>query len=198
MFDGNLTLRLWGGKELQVRCEYCGMDLQRASQNHQIVMLIKQHLTFNELDFGWLVRSKAYDEKHIFGLKAKKGDRSWSVYEYKDVVAWGYVDGGLNNPKHFNSCRMRPEEYPEYAGDQTADDDVETFEEDNVERRGVTFRTDGKEIRYHAVVGADEQLKDNATDLMRDAGKNFYEFRQQHPEVTEMRYYTDDEVQVND
>ena len=112
-------------------------------------------------------------------------------------LLWGYADGGLNSD-HFNSCRMRPEEYPEYAGDQTADDDVDSYEEDNIERRGVTFRTDGKEIRYHAVVGADEKLTENATDLMRDAGKNFYEFRQQHPEVTEMHFYTDELVQMNE
>ena len=196
VFDGNLTLRL-NGKEIKVRCEYFGLDLQRASQEHQLVVLIKQHLPYDELDTGWIVRTKDMDKDHLFGLKAKKSDRHWSVYDYNDVVAWGYADGGLNSD-HFNSCRMRPEEYPEYAGNQTADDDVETFEEENVERRGVTFRTDGKEIRYHAVVGADEKLTENATDLMRDAGKNFYEFRQQHPEVTEMRYYTDDEVQVND
>ena len=199
MFDGNLTLRLWGGKELQVRCEYCGMDLQRASQEHQIVMLIKQHLTFNELDFGWLVRSKAYDEKHIFGLKAKKSDRSWSVYEYKDVVAWGYVDGGLNNPKHFNSCRMRPEEYPQFAGQP--EDDADDYEYDDIEnedRRCVKFRYQDGEIHYNAVVASGEQMKDNATDLMCDAGKTFYEFRQQHPEVTEMHFYTDELVQMND
>ena len=196
VFDGNLTLRL-NGKEIKVRCEYFGLDLQRASQEHQLVVLIKQHLPYDELDTGWLVRTKDMDKEHRFGLKARKTDRHWSVYDYNDVVAWGYADGGLNSG-HFNSCRMRPEEYPEYAGNQTADDDVETFEEENVERRGVTFRTDGKEIRYHAVVGADEKLTENATDLMRDAGKNFYEFRQQHPEVTEMRYYTDDEVQMND
>jgi hypothetical protein len=73
----------------------------------------------------------------------------------------------------------------------------EDEEDDDIKRKGVRFRIEDGEIHYNAVVGSDEKMKDNATDLMRDAGKNFYEFREKHPEVTEMHYYTDDEVQVN-
>lgn len=116
MFDGNLSLTM-GGKKYQVRCEYHGLDLQRASQEHQLVMLIKQHLPYDELDTGWLVRTKAMDEEHRFGLKATHDARIWSVYDYNDVVAWGYADGGLNT-EHFNSCRLRPEELKTATGEE--------------------------------------------------------------------------------
>ena len=192
IFDGNLTLRL-NGKEIKVRCEYFGLDLQRASQEHQLVVLIKQHLPYDELDTGWLVRTKDMDKEHRFGLKTRKNDRMWAVYNYNDVVAWGYADGGLNS-EHFDSCRMRPEEYPEFAGKPK--DDHEYDDVDDEERRCVKFRYQDGEIHYNAVVASGEQMKDNATDLMRDAGKAFYEFRQQHPEVTEMHFYTDELVQM--
>ena len=196
LFDGNLTLRL-KGKEVKVRCEYFGLDLQRASQEHQLVVLIKQHLPYDELDTGWLVRTKDMDKEHRFGLKARKEDRHWSVYDYNDVVAWGYADGGLNSD-HFNSCRLRPEDYPEFEGHQEDDAvDYEYDDHENESRRCVKFRIEDGEIHYNAVVGDDEKMTDHATDLMRDAAKAFYEFREKHPEVTEMHYYTDDEVQVN-
>lgn len=196
LFDGNLTLRL-KGKEVKVRCEYFGLDLQRASQEHQLVVLIKQHLPYDELDTGWLVRTKDMDKEHRFGLKARKSDRHWSVYDYNDVVAWGYADGGLNSD-HFNSCRLRPEEYPEFAGQPEDDaDDYEYDDIENVSRRCVKFRIEGGEIIYEAVMGKDEMLKDGGTPMMHACAKVFYEFREKHPEVTEMHFYTDEEVQVN-
>ena len=198
LFDGTLSFKM-GGKEYKVRCEYHGLDLQRASQEHQIVMLIKQHLPYDEIDTGWLVRAKSLDKEHRFGLKAKKNDRTFAVYDYNDVVAWGYADGGLNSD-HFDSCRLRPEDYPEFAGSLAADvDDEDDWgdDHDNESRRCVKFRIEDGEIHYNAVVGDDEKMTDHATDLMRDAAKAFYEFREKHQEVTEIHFYTDEEVQVN-
>ena len=198
VFDGNLSLRL-KGKEIKVRCEYFGLDLQRASQEHQLIVLIKQHLPYWELNTGWLVRTKDMDKEHHFGLKAKKEDRHWSVYDYNDVVAWGYADGGLNSD-HFNSCQMRPEECPDGLKDDEPDevewDDPEEI--DNVQRRCVKFKVTDNEVLYKATVAADEEMTNNATDLMRDAADDFWKFRAKHPEVTEMHFYTDDEVLMPD
>lgn len=190
LFDGNLTLRL-KGKEVNVRCEYFGLDLQRASQEHQLVVLIKQHLPYDELDTGWLVRTKDMDKEHRFGLKARKEDRHWSVYDYNDVVAWGYADGGLNSD-HFDSCRMRPEDYPEFADCPDDADD----EDSDVERRCVKLRYQDGEIHYNAIQGADEPTERGGTKLMHDCAKVFCDFRKEHPEITEMHFYTDDEVEV--
>ena len=205
LFNGVLTLKLWGGKEVKVRCDYCGIDLQRASQEHQIVMLIKQHLTFNELDFGWLVRTKDMDKDRCFGLKSKKSNRHWPVYNYGDVIAWGYVDGGCNNPKHENSCHMRPEDYPQWACDTQEELDEEWEDEDDnfpsIERKGVVLRFDSKEkgaIHYNAVIGTDEEMERGGTKLMHACAKVFDDFRKEHPEVTEMHFYTDDELEVSE
>ena len=194
IFDGNLTLRL-KGKEIKVRTEYFGLDLQRASQEHQLVMLIKDHLAYNELDTGWLVRTKDMDKNHRFGLKARKNDRMWSVYDYNDVVAWGYADGGLNSD-HFKSCQLRPEDYPEFAG-QPVDDSDPDFEYnayDDGSRRCVKFKVGKDDIIYEAVMGKDELKKDGGTPLMHACAKVFCDFREQHPEVTEMHFYTDEVI----
>lgn len=198
LFDGTLSFKM-KGKEYKVRCEYHGLDLQRASQEHQIVMLIKQHLPYDEIDTGWLVRAKSLDKEHRFGLKAKKNDRTFSVYDYNDVVAWGYADGGLNSD-HFDSCRLRPEDYPEFAG--SPDDDVEDEddwgEDSDVERRCVKFKVTDEEIVYNAVMGKDEMMKNGGTPLMHACAKVFCEFRKEHPEVTEMHFYTDELMNMNE
>ena len=193
IFDGLLTLRI-GKKEYKVHTEYFGLDMQHASQEHQIIVLLKQHLPYDEIDTGWLVRAKDLDKDHRFGLKARKSDRWFAVYDYNDVVAWGYADGGLNSD-HWNSCRMRPEDYPQFAGDPQEDEEEEF---DDIERRGVVFKVEDGEIHYNAIVADDEKMTNHATDLMRDAGKTFYDFREKHPEVTEMHFYTDDEVKIKE
>ena len=193
VFDGNLTLRL-KGKEVKVRCEYFGLDLQRASQEHQLVVLIKQHLPFDELDTGWLVRTKDMDKEHRFGLKASKSDRHWAVYDYNDVVAWGYADGGLNS-EHFDSCRLRPEDYPQFTGKPEDDADDYEYEyeaEGDESRRCVKLRYHDGEIHYNAIQAADEPTERGGTKLMHDCAKVFCDFRNKHPEVTEIHFYTDD------
>lgn len=196
LFDGNLTLRL-KGKEINVRTEYFGLDLQHASQEHQLVMLIKQHLPYDELDTGWLVRTKAMDKERRFGLKARKNDRTWSVFNYNDVVAWGYADGGLNSD-HFKSCQLRPEDYPEFAGQPQDDDDDYYDDIENEARRCVKFKLKNGDVIYEAVMGKDEMLKDGGTPLMHACAKSFCDFRNEHPEVTEIHFYTDEKVKMED
>jgi hypothetical protein len=57
----------------------------------------------------------------------------------------------------------------------------------------VKFRVnENGEIHYNAIVADGEKMTDNATDLMRDCAKDFYDFRKIRPEVTEMHFYTDE------
>lgn len=199
VFNGNMDVTI-EGKKYQLRVEYFGIDLRHANQEQPIIVLMRQHLPYNEADVGYLVRSKAYDDRHVFGLKVNKDDRSWGVFDYRDVIAWGYVDGGLNSD-HFNSCHLRPEDYPEYAGQP--DSEPEDFVDDEgelVSRRGVIFRYDKAtgQMTYHAHVASGEPMPENATDLMRDAAKAFCDFRDKRPEVTEMHFYTDQLLRVVD
>lgn len=196
IFDGLLTLRI-GKKEYKVHTEYFGLDMQHASQEHQIIVLLKQHLPYDEIDTGWLVRAKDLDKDHRFGLKTRKSDRWFAVYDYNDVVAWGYADGGLNSD-HFNSCRMRPEDWPQFAGESHNEDVDVDFEEVEVERRCVKLRYQDGEIHYNAIQGADEPTERGGTKLMHDCAKVFYDFRKEHPEVTEMHFYTDEQVRMEE
>ena len=197
IFDGNLTLRI-GKKEYKVHCEYFGLDLKHASQEHQIVMLIKQHLPYDEIDTGWLVRTKDMDKEHRFGLKAHKNDRTWAVYNYNDVVAWGYADGGLNS-SHFNSCRLRPEDYPQFASEP--EDELDDFYEDDdlIYRKCVKLRAAGDDqMEVHAIFGENDDVLEpgthHAKGLFRDCAMAFNAFRKEHPEVMEIHFYTDELV----
>lgn len=212
IFDGNLQLRIPGHGIKTLRTDLAGMKLHKADPNKELLVLTNPFAGYDELHTGYIVRTKNYDdqERPCFGLKHEPDADSWTVINYCDVVAWGYADGGLNDPTLFYSCqstvaeeidreRRRAEKGMKTHAERLAEmeAEVEAEEYDDIKRRGVRFRIEDGEIHYNAVVGADEKMKDNATDLMRDAGKNFYEFREKHPEVTEVHYYTDDEVQVN-
>ena len=198
LFNGTLTLQL-KGKTYQVRTEYHGLDLQRASQNHEVIVLIKQHLPYDEIDTGYIVRAKEYDKQHCFGLKSTKDAKMWAVYNYSDVIAWGYADGGLNSD-HFDSCRLRPEDYPQFAG-QPDTNDADEWEDDDFDyegdRRCVKFKVTDDEIIYNAVMGKDEMMKDGGTPLMHACAKVFHDLRTDHPEVTEAHFYTDDRVDLS-
>jgi hypothetical protein len=212
IFDGNLQLRIPGHGIKTLRTDLAGMKLNKADPNKELLVLTKTFVGYDELHTGYIVRTKNYDdqERPCFGLKHEPDADSWTVINYCDVVAWGYADGGLNDPTLFYSCQStvaeeidrehrRAEKGMKTHAERLAEmeAEVEAEEDDDIKRRGVRFRIEDGEIHYNAVVSADEKMKDNATDLMRDAGKNFYEFREKHPEITEMHYYTDDEVQVN-
>ena len=213
IFDGNLQLRIPGHGIKTIRTDLAGLKLHKADPNKELLVLTNPFAGYDELHTGYIVRTKNYDdqERPCFGLKHEPDADSWTVINYCDVVAWGYADGGLNDPTLFYSCQSTVEEeidrerrraekgmktHAERLAEMEAE--VEAEEDDDIKRRGVRFRIEDGEIHYNAVVGADEKMKDNATDLMRDAGKNFYEFREKYPEVTEMRFYTDELVKVED
>ena len=213
IFDGNLQLRIPGHGIKTLRTDLAGMKLHKADTNKELLVLTNPFAGYDELHTGYIVRTKNYDdqERPCFGLKHEPDADSWTVINYCDVVAWGYADGGLNDPTLFYSCqstvaeeidreRRRAEKGMKTHAERLAEmeAEVEAEEDDDIKRRGVRFRIEDGEIHYNAVVGDDEKMTDHATDLMRDAGKNFYEFREKHPEVTEMHFYTDDEVQVKD
>ena len=76
---------------------------------------------------------------------------------------------------------------------------VDDDEYSPVQRCGVTFRqlTDGG-VEYHATTNGLEELERGGTPLMHAAAMCYTDFRKEHPEVTEMRFYTDELVEIND
>jgi len=87
---------------------------------------------------------------------------------------------------------LSPDFYHESDKDDWDDDDSD------VERRCVKLKVTDKEIIYDAVMGKDEMMKDGGTPLMHACAKEFYEFRKDHPEVTEMHFYTDELVKMEE
>ena len=76
---------------------------------------------------------------------------------------------------------------------QVIDDD----EYSPVQRCGVTLRQrpDGS-VEYNATTNGHEDLLRGGTPLMHAAAKCYADFRKEHPEVTEMRWYTDELVEI--
>lgn len=211
MFDGNIQVRIPNHGLKTLRTDLCGMKLQKADPNKELLVFTNHFVGYNEIHTGYIVRMKQYDdmERPCFGLKHEPDADSWTVINYCDVIAWGYADGGLNDPTLFYSCqstveeeidreRRRAEKGMKTHAERLTEMEAEKPEEDDdIQRRGVRFRIENGETHYNAIVGGDEKMTENATDLMRDAAKNFYDFRKEHPEVTEMHFYTDDKVRIN-
>ena len=74
--------------------------------------------------------------------------------------------------------------------------DVYVEEPEPENRRCVKFRATDDNIIYNAIMGRDEAKKDGGTELMHACAKTFCDFRKEHPEVTEMHFYTDEMLDV--
>jgi len=208
-FDGNMTVKLLNGAYRTIRTDLGGLKLQKADPNKELLVLTRNHVGFDEIDTGYIVRTKMYDDGQppYFGLKAEPDAEGWGCHNYCDVIAWGYADGGLNDPTLFYSCQSTVEEemererrraekgmktHAEKLAELEAelDDDDDEWDDIPTARRCVVFKMrDDGEVEYHAVVGEEEKMTNNATDLMRDCAKVFCDMRKEHPEVTEMHFY---------
>ena len=76
---------------------------------------------------------------------------------------------------------------------------VDMDEDSPVQRCGVTLRQlpDGG-TEYHTINNGHEDMERGGTPLMHAAAKCYTDFRKEHPEVTEMRWYTDELVEVEE
>ena len=110
-FDGNIQVNLHGEVKT-LRTDIGGLGLQKANPNKELLVLTRDHVGYNEIDTGYIVRSKRYDDGQppYFGLKHEPDADVWGCHNYCDVIAWGYADGGLNDPTLFYSCQSTVEE----------------------------------------------------------------------------------------
>ena len=67
-----------------------------------------------------------------------------------------------------------------------------------VERRCVKLSIKDDQIVYKAAIKKDELMKDGGTPLMHDCAKVFCDFREKHPDVTEIHFYTDEILSIED
>ena len=218
MFDGNIQVRLLTGEFKTLRTDLAGMKLQKADPNKELLVFTNHFVGYNEIHTGYIVRMKQYDdmERPCFGLKHEPDADSWTVINYCDVIAWGYADGGLNDPTLFYSCqstveeeidreRRRAEKGMKTHAEKLAELEAELDEEDDddTSRRCVKLRYEDGEIHLEATLAQDEPfLEDDGTNhvkgIVHDCAKVFDTFRKEHPDVTEMHFYTDDKLAMEE
>ena len=207
-FDGNIQVNLHGEVKT-LRTDIGGLGLQKANPNKELLVLTRDHVGYNEIDTGYIVRSKRYDDGQppYFGLKHEPDADVWGCHNYCDVIAWGYADGGLNDPTLFYSCQSTVEEEIEREK-WRAEHGMKTHAEKLAEME-IEADDDEKYIKApHGLVmrfrHKDDQIQ-NGTMWTKDMGpipegfqeklkvtlQDFLDFTKAHPEFKEMHFYTE-------
>jgi hypothetical protein len=131
------------------------------------------------------------------------------------VIAWGYADGGLNDPTLFYSCQSTVEEEIDRErrraekGMKTHAERLAEIEAEMEERLKQNERPDGLVVKLRDKDGNIDietswpkaKLTDYlpfVKDQMADCFKSFDEFRKAHPEFHEMHFMTEHTVWEKD
>ena len=218
MFDGNIQVRLLGSGELKtLRTDLAGLGLHKADQNKELLVLTKHFTDYNEIHTGYIVRTKQYDdqERPCFGLKHEPDADCWTIINYCDVIAWGYADGGLNDPTLFYSCQSTVEEEIDRErrraekGIKTHAERLAEMEAEMEERLKQNERPDGLVVKLRDKDGNIDietswpkaKMGDYlpfVKDQMADCLTSFDEFRKAHSEFHEMHFMTEQTVWEKD
>ena len=204
MFDGNIQVRLLTGELKTLRTDLAGMKLHKADPNKELLVLTNRFTDYNEIHTGYIVRTKQYDdqERPCFGLKHEPDADCWTIINYCDVIAWGYADGGLNDPTVFYSCqstvaeeiareKWRAERGVKTHAERLAEMEAESEEE---QQPGLTlkFKHDGDQVKSSALWPRyDPALVVDMPERMGVCGEEFVKFTEAHPEIKEMHFYTE-------
>lgn len=164
------------------------------------------HKAFNIYIAAILVRPfsrEAYETYCGFdsALIGDVNQRLMLMWDSREFDRIGGYDTSYGRPSNMDEW-----EYPLYHVENEENDieDLspdfyhESDDEDDVKRRCVKFKVTDKDIIYDAVMGKDEMMKDGGTPLMHACAKVFCDFRKEHPEVTEMHFYTDELVEMEE
>ena len=207
MFDGNVQVRLLGSGDLKtLRTDLAGLGLHKADQNKELLVLTKHFTDYNEIHTGYIVRTKQYDdqERPCFGLKHEPDADCWTIINYCDVIAWGYADGGLNDPTLFYSCQSTVAEEiarERYRAEHGMKTHAERLAEMEAEADEYIKAPHGLVMRFRH---KDDQIQ-NGTTWTKDMGpvpenfeeklkvtlQDFLDFTKAHPEFKAMHFYTE-------
>ena len=208
MFDGNIQVRLLSSGELKtLRTDLAGMKLQKADPNKELLVLTNRFTDYNEIHTGYIVRAKQYDdqERPCFGLKHEPDADSWTIINYQDVIAWGYADGGLNDPTLFYSCQSTVEEEIDRER-RRAEKGMKTHAEKLAEmeaegycdvEHGIVFkmRHGDESYDYQSSWPKDEDGKPRVPEkfmkLHTAAVNTFVKIQEECPEFREVHFYTE-------
>ena len=206
LFDGNIQVRLLTGELKTLRTDLAGLGLHKADQNKELLVITKHFTDYNEIHTGYIVRTKQYDdqERPCFGLKHEPDADCWTIINYCDVIAWGYADGGLNDPTLFYSCQSTVAEEiarERYRAEHGMKTHAERLAEMEAEADEYIKAPHGLVMRFRH---KDDQIQ-NGTTWTKDMGpvpenfeeklkvtlQDFLDFTKAHPEFKEMHFYTE-------
>ena len=168
-----------------------------------------RHKTFNIYIAALLVRPfsrEAYDFYHHVHEGIQDVNQClmllWDSREFDRIGGYDQSYGAYKNQEEADAVMYRVVNEDDDIRDTSPSCYLRVVDNDEfcpVQRCGVTFRQlpDGK-IEYHATTNGHEELERGGTPLMHAASKCYTDFRKEHPEVTEMRFYTDELVEIND
>lgn len=216
-FDGNFQVRIPGHGLKTLRTDFGGLALQKADPNKELLVLMRDHVGLNKIDTGYIVRTKNYDNGNppYFGLKSHPDTDGWGCHNYCDVIAWGYADGGLNDPTLFYSCQSTKSEEEERErrraekGMKTHAERLAEMEAEMEEQLKQNERPDGLVVKLRDIDDALDietswpkaKLMDYlpfVKEQLADCFETFDTFRKAHPDFHEMHFLTNQTVWEKD
>ena len=205
-WDGNIQVRIPNHGIKTLRTDLGGLKLQKADPNKELLVLTRNHVGYDEIDTGYIVRTKNYDNGNppYFGLKHDPDADNWACHNYCDVIAWGYADGGLNDQTLFYSCQSTVEEeiareryraehgiktHAERLAEMEAEEEEETVKvPDSLVMR---FRHKDGFVQNGTTWPIEMGLPDGFQEKMNVTLQDFLDFTKEHPEFKEMHFYTE-------
>ena len=205
-FDGSIQVRIPQHGIKTLCTDLGGLKLQKADPNKELLVLVRDHIGYNEIDTGYIVRAKSYDDGNppYFGLKDNPDAENWGCHNYCDVIAWGYADGGLNDPTLFYSCQstvaeeIAREKWRAEHGMKTHAERLAEMEGENEEETvkvpdclAMRFRHKDGFVQNGTTWPIEMGLPDGFQEKMKVTLQEFLEFTKAHPEFKEMHFYTE-------
>lgn len=199
LFDGNMEVTTKDGKRHTLRVDYLGCALKGADPDKELMLMMRRDAPYCELTTGYLERRDEWEEKEspMFGLCHAADKINFRLLEYADVVAWGYVDGGLNDKRKFYSCQCTPKQETELERKREAmrrnEVPAEVEDEDEVyDGIVLKFQTKDDNVEVQIVVGKDklEDYMVAAREHLEGCVQNFMDFTEKHPGIEEVHYFT--------
>ncbi len=204
LFDGNIQVRLLNGEVKTLRTDFGGLALHRADPNKELLVLTGRFVVYDEIHTGYIVRMKRYDymERPCFGLKHEPDADSWTIINYCDVIAWGYADGGLNDPTLFYSCqstvaeeidreRWRAEQGMKTHAERLAEMEAEAEEADGKQGFVLKYRHKDDKVETETSWPLKPELLEKVRKYLEPTLANFLSFTHDQPDVKEVHYFTE-------
>ena len=179
LFNGKLNVII-GGEKKTLEIDYLGTGIKNADPNREVIVMLKKNIGYNELDTGYIVILGG-EHPYDFGLKPTRESDGYSVYNYGDVIAWGYASD--EEPEQVDERIEEIHRDPIYkrAKKKIQDMNVCIAIQDKDGEIGIKAIVDKNEIEAYLVVSAD---------YLAACLKTFQQFTKETPDIKEMHFFT--------